>query len=404
MSLVFTLLIFFLLVIEGFGIPFGHQAAILLCIILIPVLFVHMLFHRKFVFPKKTTVLFLIFLIITLISTVFSVNITNSFQYLLFLLSTFFAFLISYNYKKQLEKPLVILIFTSSALFTIYYLILSSHLLNLYIPQNGYQFVYSGILSHNHLGDFLVLPSILCIYYLYNRKHYSSAISYQLLSSVFCLLSIPFLVFSYSRSAYLSITLTIVLLHANYLQKKHSWSSRTVSRIVILITVIITGFFIVATTRQAAQQPYPSMVNKYLVQKGGLDKYKDLYGNRLEYISEALRSFQKRPIFGVGPDNFSSVSRKYSNIPTQVTSTAHSIFLEILVGQGILGLLPFIGLILLILIKSRKNALYFVFLGMLINFQTDYTYQIYSFLLLFFALAGTLYREKLNHPLILEKS
>lgn len=270
MPQVFTLLIFFLLIVEGFGIPFGHEAAVLLSIIFIPVLFVHMLFHKKFIFPKKATLLFLIFLIITLISTAFSVNVSNSFQYLLFLLSMFLAFLISYNYKKQLEKPLIILIFTSSALFTIYYLILSSHLLNLYTPQNGYQLVYSGILSHNHLGDFLVLPSILCIYYLYNRRHYSLTISYQLLAISFCFLSIPFIIFSYSRSAYLSIALTIVLLHVNYLQKKHSWSSRVVSRIVILLIVLATGFFIVATTRQAAQQPYPSKVNKYLVQREDL--------------------------------------------------------------------------------------------------------------------------------------
>lgn len=387
MPLVITLLIFILLIIEGFGIQFSRNTTLFLIIFLFPLLFVHALFlKRKIAFPKITGILFLFFLSFTLASTALSINISQSVEYLMYFLSLFFVFLISYNFRDELEKSIIILVFASSILFSLYSLMLNFHLLSFFIPQEGYQFVFSSFGSHNHLGDFLALPIIICIYYLYNRQ-------YILLSSIFCLSSIPLVVFSYSRSSYLTIALTVIFIQFFYLQKKHSWSSKLTSRITILIIILTTTFFFIATTRQAEKQSLPSSVNKYLTQNAGL-KYKDILGERPEYIRQSFLSIQKHPIFGVGPNNFSSVSRLYSSTPMRFTSSAHNIFVEVLVGQGILGLLPFIGLILLILIKSHKNALYFVFLGMLINFQTDYTYQIYSFLLLFFMIAGILSRDK----------
>lgn len=401
MHYILPLIVFFLFMVEGLGVPFGRELTYFLTILLFPILFIHTLFQKKkFVFPKKATVLFVTFLVITFLSTLFSVNVSNSLQYLLLLLSIFFAFLISYNYKNGLEKPLLIVIFTLSMLFALYSLLLNFHLLNLFAPLKGYQFVFSRFGSHNHLGDFLVIPVIICIYYLVN---YKSVISNQksvlfLLSIGFCLLSSVFILFSYSRSAYLSLALTVIFMLV-YLQKKgstHKW----MFRIIAIIIILITAFMIITITHQAQKQPLSSGVNKYLVQKENL-RYKDLLGERTEYTHQALLSFQKHPLIGIGPNNFLTASLKYKSPFVNATETAHNIFLEILVGQGILGLLPFAGLILLILIKSRKNALYFAMLAMLINFQTDYTYQMYSFLLLFFILSGIMMNEK-NPPFSLD--
>lgn len=388
MSYVLPYLILFLLVLEGIGIPYARETTYILVIFLIPILFVHMLFHKKdILFPKRISFLFLIFIASSLLSGIMGINIRNSIEHSLLSISMFLVFLISYNYKVSLRKPLIIIIFIVPIFFILYFLLLTFHI-NVPIPHHGYQFVFSKFGSHNHLGDFLVLPSIICLYYLYNRKHLLLAISYQLLAIIF-------IFFSYSRSAYVSIALTMIFLHLKYLKNKRIWPIQLASRTLLVVLILSVVFFIVATTRQAVTQPLSKEVNVTLVKKGGL-KHKELLGNRLEYIKQSLLSVQKHPIFGVGPNNFLLVSKEYAPKKSLITEATHNIFLEILVGQGIFGLLPFVGVITMILIKSQKNVLYFAFLAMLINFQTDYTYQIYSFLLLFFVLGGVIL-EKPNH-------
>lgn len=388
MSYVLPYLILFLLVLEGIGIPYARETTYILVIFLIPILFVHMLFHKKdILFPKRISFLFLIFIASSLLSGIMGINIRNSIEHSLLSISMFLVFLISYNYKVSLRKPLIIIIFIVPIFFILYFLLMTFHI-NVPIPHHGYQFVFSKFGSHNHLGDFLVLPSIICLYYLYNRKHLLLAISYQLLAIIF-------IFFSYSRSAYVSIALTMIFLHLKYLKNKRIWPIQLASRTLLVVLILSVVFFIVATTRQAVTQPLSKEVNVTLVKKGGL-KHKELLGNRLEYIKQSLLSVQKHPIFGVGPNNFLLVSKEYAPKKSLITEATHNIFLEILVGQGIFGLLPFVGVITMILIKSQKNVLYFAFLAMLINFQTDYTYQIYSFLLLFFVLGGVIL-EKPNH-------
>lgn len=387
MSYVLPYLILFLLVLEGIGIPYARETTYILVIFLIPILFVHMLFHKKdILFPKRISFLFLIFIASSLLSGIMGINIRNSIEHSFLSISMFLVFLISYNYKVSLRKPLIIIIFIVPIFFILYFLLLTFHI-NVPIPHHGYQFVFSKFGSHNHLGDFLVLPSIICLYYLYNRKHLLLAISYQLLAIIF-------IFFSYSRSAYVSIALTMIFLHLKYLKNKRIWPIQLASRTLLVVLILSVVFFIVATTRQAVTQPLSKEVNVTLVKKGGL-KHKELLGNRLEYIKQSLLSVQKHPIFGVGPNNFLLVSKEYAPKKSLITEATHNIFLEILVGQGIFGLLPFVGVITMILIKSQKNALFFAFLAMLINFQTDYTYQIYSFLLLFFIIAGTILKD---HP------
>ncbi len=382
--------LFFLLALEGLGIPNGRELAYAILVLGSPIFFIHTFFQKKaFKIPRTITILFILLIVSAFISSFMGLKPQNSLQYSFLLLSIFFLFLVAYNNQKELTKPIIVVIFLSSALFTLYSALLSFHI-NFPLPANGYQFVFSKFGSHNHLGDFLVLPSIICLYYLYNRKYVLLAISYQLFAIIF-------IFFSYSRSAYLSLALTTILLHLMYLKSKNSLHTILLSRLLMLILVLSSAFFIVATTRQAITQPLSKEVNETLVKKGGL-KHKELLGNRLEYIRQSLLSVQKNSIFGIGPNNFLLVSKTYAPKKSLITEATHNIFLEILVGQGILGLLPFITINILILIKSKKNALYFGLVALLINFQTDYTYQIYSFLLLFFVLSGVILEQPNHNP------
>lgn len=378
--------LFFLLALEGLGIPNGRELAYTFLVLVSPIFFIHAIFHNKtFKIPKKITLLFMLFIGSAFLSSFLGINIQKSIQSSFVILSTFLIFLVAYNYQKELQRPLIITVILASLLFSLYSILLSIHI-NLPIPSSGYQFVFSKFGSHNHLGDFLVLPTIICLYNIFFRRHI-------LLSSVFCLLSTFFIFFSYSRSAYLSVAFTTIFLYLNYLKDKHTWLSILLLRILLAILLLTTGFFLITTSHQATKQPISRSVNQILVNEGGL-KAKELLGNRLDYMRQAVNSIEKNPILGVGPNNFIQISKLYSKSPQQITEVAHNIFLETLVGQGILGLSIFSVLLVLLFVESRKNVLYFVNIAMLINFQTDYTYQLYSFILLFFCIFGIIYREE----------
>ena len=125
MSYVLPYLILFLLVLEGIGIPYARETTYILVIFLIPILFVHMLFHKKdILFPKRISFLFLIFIASSLLSGIMGINIRNSIEHSLLSISMFLVFLISYNYKVSLRKPLIIIIFIVPIFFILYFLLL----------------------------------------------------------------------------------------------------------------------------------------------------------------------------------------------------------------------------------------------------------------------------------------
>ncbi|MBM4177707.1 O-antigen ligase family protein, partial [Candidatus Gribaldobacteria bacterium] len=116
---------------------------------------------------------------------------------------------------------------------------------------------------------------------------------------------------------------------------------------------------------------------------------------RDQYIFQVASAFKEKPFFGVGLSNFTYASKKYASTTFYRSSSAHNLFLDILVENGIFSLAVFLLIILFIIIASLKNinGLFFVFIAMLINFQTDYTHTIYSFFLLFFIIGGVIWQE-----------
>src|SRR3989344_1613138 len=209
----FVLLLGLIFALEGLGITYGRLIGQFLIIIFPLVLFALMIANKhKINFPKKLTFLFSLFLIFTLISTIFSLNFANSLLYLLIYLSVFLLFLYTNTYKNELAKQILYLIFVISFLLCIFSLIINHF--SLFTPQNGYQLAFASFRGHNHLGDFLILPLIICLHTLLTKKLSKLlTIRYFLLTTFF----LPFFLFSYSRSAYLSlvITLTIMIVYLN---------------------------------------------------------------------------------------------------------------------------------------------------------------------------------------------
>lgn len=384
----FVLFLLLVLIFEGVGITFGREAAYILIICASPAFFVYMLFSKRgILFPKKAGALFISFVIVSILSSLLGLNMSNSFTHIFYLISLFFVFLIAYNHKNDLKKPVTILIFVASILFIFYYGFLNLLHLKFLNPTTGYQFVFSRIGSHNHIGDFLVLPTIICIYYLYKQKNVILALGCQFVT-------LPIIFISYSRSAFLSLIVTVLIMHIAFLTKIHSHTYKLIFRFAIIGLFAFAVFYLATINQTSVSHSTSKNGYNFLSLDKKLIKYKEDLGNRLIYFNQAYYSILSKPLYGIGPSNFSYASGAYTDNPYEFTESAHNIFLEILVGQGILGFIPFFLLIAHFLFKSHKGTLFYVMLGMLINFQTDYTYQIYSFLLVFFVLAGILSTEK----------
>lgn len=386
------LLLSFLLVVftlEGLGIKYGREISYYLILMMPFLLF--SFYREELRLPKKIAVLFVLFFFFTGISTIFSVNIQRSFEQLILYCAVLLIFIYVFNNKEKIEKLMIPFIFGFSFLFSIYSLILNFFIAKewwLFIPVSGYQFVHSTFLSHNHLGDFLVLPLLSSFYFLTKKIRLSTTLLILLLGIFF--------VFSYSRSAYLSLFLASIVMLSHILYKK---KERIFSPVYFLLIIISFASFVLlfVTVREARGIPFLNSGLKYFAERNLSDK--SFLATRTSYFKQAFSSIFNKPLFGVGPDNFVYASAKNAQNLGERVYTSHNIFLDIFSENGILAGVIFLGIIALFLVNSEKSLLFLLAIAALINFQTDYTFKIYSFFALFWVLAGSSYTEKINFKL-----
>src|ERR1035437_6070710 len=209
LKLIFSFFLLAAFLFEGLGINNGREVAYYLILLMPFFLFAPHFFSKSgknIVFPVKFTFIFLVFMIFSLFSSVFSVDLQNSFQNLFLYIALFLVFIFVFNYKELVKNSVLYLIFVLSFIFSIF-----SLFINYFVRQNsifsvpidllgqGYQFIYS-VGGHNHLGDFLLLPLAVLIFRLLNQK-------FKLENLFLLFFFIPYLIFSYSRSAYLDLIL-----------------------------------------------------------------------------------------------------------------------------------------------------------------------------------------------------
>lgn len=379
--LVFLAAIFLL---DGLGIKYGRETGFFLILIAPFFLFSSL---NEIKLPKKITILFILFFFLSLASAFFSLNIKNSFESLLLYSAYFLFFLFASNSQEQIKKFVTPFLFGFAFFFSIYSLFLKLFMEKGFLfllPQTGYQLVYSTYSSHNHLGDFLVLPLIVSLYLLIKRVRI-----HVLLAVAFFLI---FFIFSYSRSAYLSLFIPSLIMFTNFKKKAFSAGS------LLIITACLASFVLLFTTvKEAKGIPFLNLGMKYFAERNLSDK--SFLATRTSYFKQAFSSILNKPLFGVGQDNFVFASAKYAQNLAERVYTSHNIFLDIFSENGILAGVIFLGIICLFFINSEKSLLFLLAIAALINFQTDYTFKIYSFLALFWVLAGSSYAEKINFKL-----
>ncbi len=311
------------------------------------------------------------------------------------MISCYLFFLYAYNHKDAAAQMVKILVWVGFffALFSVIFRIFNLGLWPLFSALDGSQFVYPLFGSHNHLGDFLLIPLIVFLYALLKK-------SLRLETFLAFLLVFIFFIFSYSKSAYLDLLLAGTGLFFYIRQQRGVVLSGRLVSLLAFIVIVVLGFFFITVKDLNSLPPFSSL--RLYAQNSQTLSSRTVDSGRFDFVTQGLKSVAAHPLFGIGADNFLYASMKYVDL-SYWTFTSHNLFFDAAVGQGVLAsmlLLLFFGIIL---IKSRKTLVYFLFLAVLLNFQTDYTFLISSFLVLLFILGGFVYEEKkeIAAPLVL---
>lgn len=362
---------------EGVGIKTLHHY-FLLYYLTVPTLLYFYIFIKSHPLhlPRRLTFLTLLFIIFEIISLFFSYDKQTSFEYFLFSISLFFIFIFFYNFKKMGEKFVYLLICLLGLFFIGY------SFFPLFPPHLEKQVVMASYASHNHLGDFLGL--LLLFILTFRLKKHPALIIIAFFSVFF------FFIFSFSRSAYLAFVITAGLF---FIQKY-----KTIRCTYLYIGAISLGIILIVFSLVSSQnitQTSPLFNLQQYVSKTMILYPRDFLSGRDLFAKQALQSIKEHPLFGIGAGNFLKASLKY-NENNNISDSAHNIFLEVATEQGVPAALLLLVIVLLILSSTLNHppSIFYLFLYLLINFQTDYTYQIYLFLILATIIAATMYKEE----------
>lgn len=330
-------------------------------------------YYQKKIKLDFLLILNVIFLISVFISTIFSLDFTESlnkfFQY--------FALLIVFNFirystedKKTIKLFLFILILLVSfslCIRSFFYLIFPEfnnfQTLNLIVANYG----------HNHLINYLIFsfPLVVCSF-LWSKKKISKIL--WLTAFLFLLVSI---FFTFSRIGIILCFFELLLVIAFFAKKK---------RIIFVLTGlagIIFLFFIFLSTKSIL---YNKIFREFT------------FKQRINYWQQAISGIKENPLFGTGLGTFVYSSTKYQKSIGSWSAYAHNHFLEVAIETGIIGGLAFLILILTILkkgykiSKESKDPLIIAFyIGVLfssIHSLFDFDWNFFSISLTFWVLAG----------------
>ncbi|MFZ6035475.1 MAG: O-antigen ligase family protein [Patescibacteria group bacterium] len=388
MQVFFVILVGLVFFLEGIGLQYGREAAFSLILIIPLSLFLLDVIRGKKIFmPGKMTTLFGLFVFFSAISVVFSVNVQRSFEYLLYCISTFLIFLYAYNHK-DLIKIVPVFVFAASAVFALYSAFINHFLpagWEFLIPDRGFQYVFAYFKTHNPLGALLLIPVIMSFSYFVIGKKTGHLLLF--------LIMLPFFLLTYSRSAYLAfIEAGLILMAYQVMQKKVSLFSAKTLIAALTIGLCLSFFFLTVSYKSAPA--FIKTANGILQKRMGLNN-KTFLSNRNLYFRSALISIRERPFFGVGPNNFVYASALHATNTGAISWTADNIFLEVFSENGLLAGIIFVLVIAMIFVKADKKhlSLFITLVSMFLLFQTDSSQRNYSYLLLFFILAGLLYKE-----------
>jgi len=343
-----------IILVPGLAIRFGDRIEFYLILFFPLMLYLRSFFKKNILhFPHKLTSAWFGFTFFSFISVTLSHDKQLSIETFLVYQAAFLIGIFFYNDKLLLKSVINKSIFTSSLIFITAFLLKDEILqfTNIFDPNQILNFFITSTYANNHLGIWLGMSVIISI------------ASYSL---GWVVLFTPFLLISFSRSAYLGLLVVSVL---DIYKRKHVANLTKYIGILLWIFVVVLAIIIIVPRA-------------------------NILSDRPEYYKEALMGFVDKPLFGYGLGNFTEISRKYASISNGVFgTTSHNILFDMLSGSGIFSFIFFV-LFLKIFYSSHEDNLYFkLAIFLFICFNASYIFAMPVLLVLFFVYIGLSYRE-----------
>ena len=352
------------------------------------VIYAYLFFFRradlKIVFLKNNSIViaYFSFIIISLLSFIFSINIIESLvewnQYLTFfnsLLTIIFLLYINEKLGPFILKMIVVLmgleVIKTISVFIEFY-------------DSGRSFLrireYQGFSSNQNIGAFSILiKTPLLVYFIFKtkQKFYSSILYFLLIPSFFSIFIIG------SRGAILGliIFLSIVIIWTIINNKKLKVQDRT------KIFLVISSFFLVGIFQKIIYED-----STFSIINSATSLVDDSTNYRLERYKDAIYHIIENPFIGTGIGTWKIMASYYGKEDMkgyQVAYHAHNDFLQIAAETGVFGLLGY-------------SAIFFSLLYLLYNkyiFHTSIEYKFF-YLSLILMVIVFLIDSSLNFPRI----
>ncbi len=392
------LLIAFFLPFERLGAyEFGDttiRATQILLVITELVWFVRLVWNRSYSFARNPLLIPLsLFFVVALASLTNALNMGRSvtvFIYIIFTASLAFVMPNLIITKKQLRKVVIVLLvsFVLVSGFGLFQFFgdmtglprEATGLRELYTKDIlGFTRVQSTAYEPLYFANYLLIPiAILFALFLAGKNVIRSGWIIALFS-----LGVVNLVLTVSRGGYIALAATLLLIGVIYYKKLF-----TVRNIVIVVIGAVVLFWVVLQTLGTGGELFT------------LDKFQEhvtnafygaSYDERIETFDHAFAAWREHPFIGIGIGGFGPyVSQHPYYIPKDGWKIVNNEFIEILAENGIIGLLLFVSMLFILIVRSIKAimvardnylraimvALLGVYFGAIVQYQTFSTLYI----------------------------
>lgn len=336
--------------------------------------------YRKFELAPSNIRFYYIFLFVSLLSVINSVNVTESIMYFIRFVSLLAIYLLIYNIVQRENDALRVIkcvIYSSiiPIIFGFYQYTAESGMI-----VQGFDRLNSTFVHPNMYAFYLVIIffSIMYLYYLEKNMNGKSDLIFKILLSVLVLIQ---LMHTYTRGAWIGIMVGLFIV-AFFIKKARKW---------IFISSIV---FIVVFS--------PQIINRMIdLINPPTKNYMSTWDFRLEHWNALLKgAFIHKPLLGYGLGQSIFAAKKYSHF----LQVAHNDYLRVLIEIGIIGLIPFLLFLtqnLWSLYKKIKNKIYLelntillgLFIALLVSSFADnliYSISVVSYLFVMLAVGHKL--------------
>lgn len=310
-----------------------------------------LLFFISFIVPKNKklsisipptySVLFLVFFIILVLSTVYSSSPAYSLSFLLRALTAWCVFALLYSIPK---KERMIPLFAKGLLFVGGCVALLSLALNFFphtIPFSSMNLIFSRT-GHNQAINLLLPLFPIAFHYAVHQKN-------TIIKWVILVLFSLAILFCFARGAVL-IALVYLFFITNSQQRVQNKKNYTTKYALLvaclnILVLLVTASFFFPIRESSIKLPFTIAY----VTKSKLSEEV-----RLSNWQQALSGFASRPLLGTGPSTYILTSMKYHKTPNDGAGLAHNWYVQTLSEVGLLGAIP-IGIILYFIVKTLRK-------------------------------------------------